>query len=376
MGTSPTTADGDPMEDLLVVDTDVHVPEHHPDIAEKVAGKMEMPYSHLLDPNKGTGGYGFPSTGGHSEVPDTLSVFGGRDDITSNVTDTEAYIDEPLRDGFGVDYPIINMQPMWDVYPDTEQIVQQMPAANDVLVEEFMDASEEYFGLIGLQTRDPEAAAAEIDRLGDHDQLVGVFIHPGGQERGLGESRYDPIWAAAEDNDLAVVFHTTATGHMWDMAGIYRSMSIMPESHALSHPWAMMWVVTSLIANAVPEKFPDLEFVILESGIGWVPYMMSRLNREYSTWRSQIPLLEKMPEEYIRDQFYFSTQPLGEFNKRGHMADMIDILGPESIMFSTDHPHFDFDNPESIRGFFSHLSEEDQQKVFAGNAIDVFDLPV
>ncbi|MFC6724590.1 amidohydrolase family protein [Halobium palmae] len=376
MGTTPTEADALPMEDLLVVDTDVHVPEHHPDIAERVAAKMEMPYSHLLDPNKGSGGYGFPRTGSHSEVPDTLSVFGGRDDVTSDVTDTDTYIDEALRERFGVDYPIINMQPMWDVYPDTEQIVQQMPAANDVLVEEFMAADDDYFGLISVQTRDPRAAAEEIDRLGDHDQLVGVFIHPGGQERGLGESRYDPIWAAAEDNGLPVVFHTTATGNMWDMAGIYRTMSKMPEIHALSHPYAMMWAVTSLVANGTPAKFPDLEFVVLESGIGWVPYLMSRLNREYSTWRSQIPLLEKMPEEYIRDQFYFSTQPLGEFNRRSHMADVIDIVGAESIVFSTDHPHFDFDNPESIRGFFSHLSEADQRAVFGENAARVFDLPV
>jgi predicted TIM-barrel fold metal-dependent hydrolase len=134
--------------------------------------------------------------------------------------------------------------------------------------------------------------------------------------------------------------------------------------------------VTSLIANGTPAKFPDLEFVILESGIGWVPYLMSRLNREYSTWRSQVPLLEKMPEDYIRDQFYFGTQPLGEFNDRSQMADMIDLLGPESIMFSTDHPHYDFDNPESIRAFFSHLSEADQRAVFGENAIEVFDLPV
>jgi len=366
------------MGDLRVVDVDVHVPHHHPVIAEKIAAKMEMPYSHLVDPTKGHGGYSFPSTGSHSEIPEKMSVFGvgGTNGVMEHLDDPEKYIDEPLLGDLGVDYPILNITPMWDVYPDTEQILQEMPATNDVLLEEFLDANDDYYGCISIQTREPAAAAAEIDRLGDEDQMVAVMIHPGGQERGLGEARYDPIWAAAEDNGLPIVFHTTATGLMWEMPGVVRTMSTMPELHTISHPWSMMWVMTSLIAKGTPEKFPGLDFVLMEAGVSWVPFMLSRLNREYSTWRSQSPLLEKMPEDYIRDQFYFTTQPLGEFNRRSHMADVIDIVGAESIMFSTDHPHFDFDNPAAIRGYFEHLSAADQEKVFSGNAIDVFDLPV
>ena len=374
MSTPRSDADEEPMSDLFVVDVDVHVAGHHPHFARKIAEKMEMPYSHLLHPEKGSGGYGFPSSGSHSEIPEKMSVFGFEGFDT--ITDPDEHIQEPLIEGLGVDHPIINITPMWDVYPDTDQILQEMPATNDVLIEEILDANDDYFGCISIQTREPDAAVEEIERLADERQMVAVMVHPGGQERGLGESRYDPIWAAAEDNGLPVAFHTTATGHMWEMPGIVRSMSTMPELHTLSHPWSMMWAMTSLIAQGTPEKFPDLEFVMMEAGLGWVPYMMSRLNREYSTWRSQAPLLEKMPEDYLREQFYFATQPLGEFNDRSHMADVIDIVGADSIMFSTDFPHFDTDNPESIRGFFSRLSEAEQAKVFGGNAMEVFDLPV
>jgi len=376
MATTGTESGDAPMDDIFVVDADVHVPHHHPVIAEKIAKRMEMPYRHLVDPTKGTGGYGFPSTGSHSEIPEKMSVFGvgGTNGVMEHLDDPVKYIDEPLLDDLGVDVPLINITPMWDVYPDTEQILQEMPATNDVLLEEFLDANEDYVGCISIQTREPAAAAEEIDRLADEKQMVAVMIHPGGQERGLGESRYDPIWAAAEDHGLPVAFHTTATGHMWEMPGIFRAASTMPELHTLAHPWAMMWAVTSLIAQGTPAKFPGLDFVVMEAGIAWVPYMLARLNREYSTWRSQAPLLEKMPEEYLRDQFYFTTQPLGEFQRRSHMADVIDIVGPESIMFSTDHPHFDFDNPASIRAFFDHLDREEQEMVFSQNAVDVFGL--
>ena len=137
-----------------------------------------------------------------------------------------------------------------------------------------------------------------------------------------------------------------------------------------------MWALTSLIAEGTPEKFPGIDWVMMESGIAWVPYWMARLNREYSTWRQQAPLLQKMPEEYVREDFYFTTQPLSEFLDPTHMRSIIDILGPEMIMFSSDHPHFDFDNPESIRAFFDHLPREDVERVFAGNAIEAFDLPI
>ncbi|MDJ1434399.1 amidohydrolase family protein [Halostagnicola sp. A-GB9-2] len=373
MGSPTGVSDEQPLQEFTVIDSDVHVEGHIPEIAKMVAERMEMPYSHLLHPDKGSGSYGFPRSGAHSEIPGKMSVFNfeGFDPVLE-----PSDIDDTLRAELGVDYPVINMTPMWDVYPDTDQILQEMPATNDVLLEEFLDSNDDYFGSISIQTREPEAAVEEIERLADERQMVAVLVHPGGQERGLGDSRYDPIWAAAEDNDLAIAFHTTATGQMWEMPGIIGSMSTMPELHTLSHPYSMMWVMTSLILEGTPAKFPDLNFIFLESGIGWVPYMMSRLNREYSTWRSQAPLLEKMPEEYIRDQFYFGTQPLGEFSKRSHMADIIDIVGSGNILFSTDFPHFDIDNPETIRGFFSHLSEEEQCGVFGENAIDAFGLPI
>ena len=137
-----------------------------------------------------------------------------------------------------------------------------------------------------------------------------------------------------------------------------------------------MLTLTSLIANGVPEKFPDLNFVLLEASLSWLPGMMAKLNREHGQWTSEVPLLEKSPEQYIRDSFYFGSQPLGELEDKRHMEQLLEILGPESILFSTDYPHYDFDNPSTIDKLLDDFDKEDRDKILYKNAADAFGLGI
>ncbi|WP_231588015.1 amidohydrolase family protein [Halostagnicola sp. A56] len=138
-----------------------------------------------------------------------------------------------------------------------------------------------------------------------------------------------------------------------------------------------MLTLTSLIVNGTPEKFPGLNFIMLEAGLGWVPYMMYRLNKECSIRRAEVPLLEKSPEEYIRDQFSFATQPIGEPNNQVHMEQIIDMVGPESLLFASDYPHWDFDHPDALdKHLQSNVPKEGRKKVLSGNAAELFDLDI
>jgi predicted TIM-barrel fold metal-dependent hydrolase len=159
----------------------------------------------------------------------------------------------------------------------------------------------------------------------------------------------DAIYDAAEENDLAVAFHgSAAPTFRYDFPIQNQGLERFLEVHTLAHLWQSSLALTSLIVQGVPEKFPDLNFVFLEAGISWAPYMMWRLNKEYSIRRSEAPLLEKSPEAYLREQFYFASQPLGEPNDPTHMQQMIDIMGTDSIMFASDYPHWDFDHPDEL----------------------------
>lgn len=144
----------------------------------------------------------------------------------------------------------------------------------------------------------------------------------------------------------------------------------------MAHPWGQMMTMVSLLANGTPVKFPDLDFVFLEAGLGWIPYMMMRLNREYSMRRSEVPLLEKSPEEYIRE-FYFASQPVGEPNNPEHLSQIMQMVGPESICFATDYPHWDFDSPEAINKHLNaHFTPDERDKVLGENAAEAFGINI
>jgi predicted TIM-barrel fold metal-dependent hydrolase len=372
MASASAASEERPFEDTTIVDVDCHTSMvRNRTIAKDVSRHLEEPWKSHLDPDVDDSfSSAYPATSHPVSIPGKLYA------ERFAVTDPEEHINQASCETFGVDYAILNMVYRLDMLANSERIGQEMRGANNVMLDRFLDDHDHLYGLGCIGMRDPHDAAEEIDRIGSEEKFVGITIHPGGQERGLGDPRFDPIYEAAQDNDLPVTFHGSGSGNQWEMAGLVKGFNTYLQNHALAHPFLAMWTVTSIVTEGVPVKFPDLDFVYLEAGLGWVPYLMHRLNREYAGRRSEAPLLEESPEHYIREHFHFATQPMGEPDQPADIKQVIDLVGADSIMFSTDHPHFDFDNPESIRGFFSHLSEADQRAVFGENAIEVFDLPV
>ena len=84
-------------------------------------------------------------------------------------------------------------------------------------------------------------------------------------------------------------------------------------------------------------------------------------------------MLTKTPEEYIKDQFYISTQPVGEPNNQEDMRKIMEVIGFDRMMFSSDYPHFDFDHPEGLEKFLRvNIPAKDRKKVLSGNAKEVY----
>jgi hypothetical protein len=88
--------------------------------------------------------------------------------------------------------------------------------------------------------------------------------------------------------------------------------------------------------------------------------------------RGEVPHLKRPPSEYVREHVWFTTQPMEEPEKPEHMADIIDWLGWDRLMFSSDYPHWDFDDPRQT--FKIRLTEEQKAKVFGGNAKALYGL--
>jgi predicted TIM-barrel fold metal-dependent hydrolase len=96
---------------------------------------------------------------------------------------------------------------------------------------------------------------------------------------------------------------------------------------------------------------------------------MWRLDMEYRAGREDVPWLERLPSEYIRE---FTTQPLEEPANPRDLVKLLELIGgPELLLFSTDYPHWDFDSPKHA---LRHFPEEWKEQVFYGNAYETFRL--
>jgi len=352
------------MEEETIVDVDVHLDIFQ--FPDRFADYVDSPWDDYIRNTK----YNPMTVDGWSRS------MGGK--IQPAIVEDAEQLYEDLCEGFNVDYPIINSFAYLPNFPDPEMAQAVSRGVNDMLLDEYLDEYDNFKGLVGVDVREPEKAAEEIHRIGSEDDIVGVCIENGAENRMLGDPIYDVIYKAAEDNNLPVAFHSGAGSiFMQGFPNQHTGFRKFLSEHVVSHPFAMMQTMTSLIVQGTPVKFPDLDFIFLEAGIEWVPSVMYRLNKEYSMRRVEAPLLEKSPEEHIRDSCYIGTQPMGEPNDPTDIQKLIKILGPEMIMFATDYPHWDFDEPNGVdKHLRTNFTAEERDALLKKNAVDVFEMEI
>lgn len=346
------------LQEEIIIDADIHLTTPTDEIAE-YADKPHCDY--------------LRAPGVQLKSPGWDPTLGGK--IPSRELRTPEQIEKELMDDLHVDYPILNAFVNLSRLSQTDTAVELQRACNDMLLDRYLD-DHDFKGLATVQTQRPEEAAEELDRIGDEDDIVGVFLTSTGPSPPLGDPEYDIMYRSMEDNDLTPVYHG-ATNSGFDIGFPKQNAEFnkFVEAHLNAHLWSQTMTLTSTLTHGLPEKFPELDFVMLEAGISWVPYMMFRMNKEFAMRRSEVPLLEKQPEEYVRESYYFASQPLGEPMDSSHMQQIIEMVGVDSLMFASDYPHWDFDHPRELAKHLSTtFSDEERSKVLHGNANEVFGL--
>lgn len=240
-------------------------------------------------------------------------------------------------------------------------------AYNDYVLEHWISKDKRFLGSVQINARDPEAAAREIDRMAAHPQIRQVML-PVVDDIAYGHPMYRPIFAAAERNKLMVAFHHTTFAQ-----GPYGMGLHYMERHCLI-PISLMPQVISLIANGVFDSYPNLRFMVLEGGFSWLPHVMWRMDREYRQGRVEVPWIKKLPSQHCRERLRLSTQPTEDINGED-WGKLIDLMGTDDILvFSTDYPHFDFDDPNAA--IPRSLPSGTRDKILWKNAADFYGLDV
>jgi predicted TIM-barrel fold metal-dependent hydrolase len=86
--------------------------------------------------------------------------------------------------------------------------------------------------------------------------------------------------------------------------------------------------------------------IIVEAGFAWAPAWCWRLDKAWERMRDEMPHVKRPPSEYIREQVWFTTQPMEESYPAGQVADVMDWIGWDRLLFANDYPHWDFDDPK------------------------------
>jgi hypothetical protein len=105
---------------------------------------------------------------------------------------------------------------------------------------------------------------------------------------------------------------------------------------------------------------------MIEAGFAWIPALGWRLDKHWKTLKSEVPHLKRAPSEYMREHLWVTTQPMEESEQRGHVVDVMKWIGIDRILFATDYPHWDFDDPRYALP--PGLTEAERRAILSENA--------
>jgi predicted TIM-barrel fold metal-dependent hydrolase len=241
-------------------------------------------------------------------------------------------------------------------------------AVNDWQLAAFTQPEKRLKAGIVVPYEDGAASAKEIERCAPDPDFAQVFVLTRSAEP-LGSRRYWPIYEAAERNKLPVACHVFGTsGHPVSGAGW---PSYYVEEGA-AHSTSCQTVVSSLVIEGVFERFPGLKVVMVEGGFAWLPALSWRLDKLFERMRDEVPHLKRKPSEYIREHVYVTTQPMEEPDNRRQVLDVMEWIGWDHLLFASDYPHWDFDDP--LRAFPAGIKPERHRQICAENGRKVYRL--
>jgi predicted TIM-barrel fold metal-dependent hydrolase len=200
----------------------------------------------------------------------------------------------------------------------------------------------------------------------------------------LADPHWDRLWAAAQEMEMSVNFHigsgdsSTTLQMLPASVGIHSNFASFPVTFFVSN----CRTIATLIGGGVCHRFPELNFVSVESGIGWIPFTLQALDwmwTECGVYKEH-PEYDLTPSEYFRRQIFGCFW----FEKGPTLDAAIDYLGADSVLYETDFPHPTSMAPgpnrsavlpsEFISDHLAHYPSEVRAKILHDNAARVYHL--
>jgi len=215
--------------------------------------------------------------------------------------------------------------------------------------------------------RDVAAGIAEIRHWAADPNLVGIYISPQAPDgKMLDNPDLHPLYEVAQELDLPLLAHGGTARPPYgpgtfDLDGAWFLL------HSFANPWAGMAALGALIGGGVFDRFRTLRVGIIETGGGWLPLAMDRLDTHYLMSPGHVPNLRRLPREVLAEGRYFHAIDTWERS----VEFCVDELGEDLWLFATDWPHGDTAWPESVQQIVERprLSAKARRKMLGENAL-------
>jgi predicted TIM-barrel fold metal-dependent hydrolase len=364
------------IDDYFIVDVDAHVTETA--FWSEVVDRMDSDvYQQMARASRDRGG---SPPGLLNAMPGMLQqdVFGRiphqqrlAEAVPGGRTHAQVTLVQRAMDTMGLDYMVVFPTPMLvlGMHPQADTEVMIGKAFNRWLIEEILPQDNRIKAMLYLPFNHPEACSKVVERFADSPGVIG-FTVTSTRYRPVHDDAYMRLYALIQETGKPLGFHS---GFHWGDQSMQQCNRFI-SMHAISFVYFNLIHLTNWIVNGLPERFPKLKVIWIESGLAWAPFLMQRLDSEYMMRSSEAPLLKRRPSEYIRDM-YFTSQPLERSNMKLTEATFEAIKADTQLLFASDWPHWDFDLPSSITTL-PFLTEQAKRNILGLNAAHIFDLPV
>ncbi len=252
---------------------------------------------------------------------------------------------------------------------------------NDGMAEIQAESGNRLLPLPLMPAWDVEECVREAKRVGGLGAR-GVNMTSDPQDLGapdLANRAWDPFWEVCSELELPVHFHIGASVTGMTFYGKYPWES-HPDNTKLAIGGTLLFignarVVTNLILSGMFDRYPDLKMVSVESGVGWIPFILEALDYEMSENAPQeLSQMGKLPSEYFKSNLYAT---FWFENNRNKLPDLVEAVGEDSILFETDFPHPTclYPSPlETVEAKMQTLAPEARRKIFGENARQLYRL--
>lgn len=225
-------------------------------------------------------------------------------------------------------------------------------------------------GVICVCARDVEGSLKELERCAQEDWPLAAHVYVP-NDMPIDHPDLEPIWAACQHNDLSVALHSFTRTPPYGPG----AMDVLDNHFLLRcavQPWSGERDTAALIGAGVMDRYPQLRIAPLESGHGWLPFWMVRMDENARSHAKWLPKNLKMkPSEYVLSGRYFQSIEMSEGEKL--TKSVIDYVGEDILMYASDYPHAESWYPHSVETVMAwNMPDTMKRKLFWDNAVKYY----